>query len=1398
MDFSYLQFNVPLNELKKRKLYIGDSVVLHSSLELFPIKGKQTEDQLKLFVAYNIKFRVISNFINPSGDTDKDHIIVKPVKISKKKIKMREYKLNINNIKYIVQQDTSSGTPDELSGITDMFKVLDNDEYPDIFDNKYFPNYEIDNLAEKNDRILIDIYSNNISKNYNCKEVEIELRTFQNEAKYGGFKNTINSYQFNNLIKFFSGSKLFYSMTDEASESLDILLEDIPNLRFTISGRDGIYKFCSNNQITLDNTTLIYKDKISYKESPDLFVEGSTDSYYNHYFGPKRKMNDFTKGVLNLYSLRTKLGGKIEIPFSKTSDGISWELNRDIISSNDNITECLDKAEKDLSRYKLLVRNNGTKFLKLFRLKSRSSFMYNKFIRIDLTKTKMSKESVIQKGRFIDIHHRPTYSFIDSDIANQEEKYECEIEIVNIHLVERSKRTNTLRAQIGIATNIIKYMNSVINERVGFVHTNIRDYVLDVYNLHVQKMMSARCSSLGKAFYTDNYKDKYISPNVKTLELFNLAEGYSINVNRDYCVTDKADGLANLLFVLGTKEITTGDIYISKSLKNKLEGVLFFIDSNLQVHNSYITLFGPENKNGYILNGEFLNFDKERRPMNSYGIYDAYLYNSDDISGRPLLRLNSSEDVSSEIKGMNDGSPIYQPDPIEKDGKPVYETYTHTSEPGYPLWSRDDFIKRFTTLYKQPLDTLSKDEDDEDPLLKWTDLNVFAKEFLAGTSEATIFTKSNEIWSQRKSKEYKLDGLIYTPIKDPVSYNEKKPNYSLFQWTTWNKNLKWKPSEDNTIDFLIKFRKVEWKSYKESKIFRNEIRGKSSSKEKYYVVEFYNTGREGIYNKTKPIRFAPVKGVDLVGLLKVDNDKTYDLEGNQIQDNTIVEVSYDKDLNEYDRFKVLRTRYDKTYQYKYLINKQKNEFKKIKKAIELTKEKYITSSQRSFRDYVERRHFKVKKSNGSFKMLSGIQELEEYFTDYSDVYIPEKYNFGNAVFVANNIWQIIHEPVTEEMITTGNNIPELDSMATKYYAPKYEKRGDSLTINLQKYHNKVIKSNNLLDKVSNLLYSSDSGIDIRLLDLACGKGGDIWKWQHNRIKRCIGIDINSDNINNSDNGAWARYANMKESVKNTSPEMEFLCMDTSENILERFPSVFKGEDKFHIITLMFALHFFFKDKDTLDGLIKNIDEHLKEGGYFIGACFNGKKISKILKAEDTLVVSEEGEVIFSIEKLYKTDTFTATKTSLGKEISVFMHSIGTTNNEYLVNFNYFNKELEKIGVMVEEITDFKDISISASELKRLRLNKMSAKEKQISDLNSLFIYKRTTSKKTDTLKVSESAKKPKKRKIVRKNKSKTSKTSKTKSENKETKTTAKKIKTDEGKPKKRKIVRKNKSKKSKK
>ena len=79
-------------------------------------------------------------------------------------------------------------------------------------------------------------------------------------------------------------------------------------------------------------------------------------------------------------------------------------------------------------------------------------------------------------------------------------------------------------------------------------------------------------------------------------------------------------------------------------------------------------------------------------------------------------------------------------------------------------------------------------------------------------------------------------------------------------------------------------------------------------------------------------------------------------------------------------------------------------------------------------------------------------------------------NYGNSRDVANNIWMSIYNPVTPEIITTGNGIPEIAEEEKKYYNRKDNLRRDkSITIGLQNFHNKIIKKRILLGNVCNVL-----------------------------------------------------------------------------------------------------------------------------------------------------------------------------------------------------------------------------------------------------------------------------------------------------------------------------------------
>ena len=57
----------------------------------------------------------------------------------------------------------------------------------------------------------------------------------------------------------------------------------------------------------------------------------------------------------------------------------------------------------------------------------------------------------------------------------------------------------------------------------------------------------------------------------------------------------------------------------------------------------------------------------------------------------------------------------------------------------------------------------------------------------------------------------------------------------------------------------------------------------------------------------------------------------------------------------------------------------------------------------------------------------------------------------------------------------------------------------------------------------------------------------------------------------------------------------------------------KGEPGFDISSCQFAIHYMFENKHTFYNFMRNVAECTREGGYFIGTCYDGKTIFNKLK-----------------------------------------------------------------------------------------------------------------------------------------------------------------------------------------
>ena len=561
-------------------------------------------------------------------------------------------------------------------------------------------------------------------------------------------------------------------------------------------------------------------------------------------------------------------------------------------------------------------------------------------------------------------------------------------------------------------------------------------------------------------------------------------------------------------------------------------------------------------------------------------------------------------------------------------------------------------------------------------------------EFSLRSDGSDIFEKIKKIWDNKKNNEFHTDGLIFVPIYE---------HYPL-QGKTWDSLFKWKPPELNTIDFLVKFVKDENGNIINSPYIENIKRLDNKTERKlrlYRTLELYVGGIKYDYNKKfrkmmlnhYPTLFNPYKSENLI--ISNDNSSKIFIDSEQkiytndpitgsieeIFDDTIVEFSYNLEGKDGFNWFPIRNRVDKTTKYK----KGENQF-------------------------------------------------------------------GNNEKVANDIFHSIKNPITEEIITTGN----VDITDTNYIS-SYKAYWSDLDSNnsikkkrypYQNFHRLYIKSQLLYFTSPNYLLDKSSGMIGKILDGCSGKGVDITLIKNAGYSEVVGLEFDQSSVEYA-------ISYFKSKVPRPKPQAYYVRADLSKLI---FPTqacgitesdkiyikkFIKNKNYFDTMSLNFCIHYFFKDEISLRTIIQNVNDVLKIDGYLIGTCFDGEKIYKELKTQKHISGKTfEGDIMWKIEKKFK-GVLSATEKSLGKQIDVFVQTIGNVHEEYLVNFNYFEKIMKEYGfekILIKPFEDFYNelingenkMNLSKEELEKMTdmVKNMSEEEKRFSFLSSAFIFKK--------------------------------------------------------------------------
>lgn len=667
-----------------------------------------------------------------------------------------------------------------------------------------------------------------------------------------------------------------------------------------------------------------------------------------------------------------------------------------------------------------------------------------------------------------------------------------------------------------------------------------------------------------------------------------------------YSVVDKIDGENYQLFIFND--------------------TIFLISKNLVVKKTQYHIKGH---NLSIFEGELVHVNDDKKSVYLFMIFECLFFNGKDIRSEAILskRLEYVNKLTDALKIK------------------AYYIKPYTSK--FDLIKQEDHYKNEMEKYYNNMNQLIKES-------KANDIIFHNKMFIfpTGGDPSEVYSFSDIIWTgctnDPKIKcPYLLDGIIYTGLDQKYTRDKREHKYPIY---------KYKPPTTNSIDIYITFqRNIETKTYLE--IYDNSVGGTNTNKI-FRVANFFVGDLIG--NKEVPVLFMKEENNHEAFFL-LERGEVRDIEGNLVNDSTVVEVIYNNDItipHQY-RWKILRTRWDKT-------------------------------------ESVIRDHKK----------------------------------YGNFKDTAIKVWKSMREAVT---------IEEIRKMARNETYVQQQKilssRVDSKVISSERaqdiYYQKVTNLGKIFRNFHNwvksiIIYTYccpdkeyKNGTDKRksILDIGCGRGGDIMKMYHSRVGEYVGTDPDYEGLFGIIDSATVRYQTNVDKYPgftkatfiqadssvplNAELQEKVLPNMTSDNkklLSKIFDKTSNGYKQYDGICAMFMLHYLFDSQNSVNNLVHTVKTYLKDSGYLFCTLFDAKQIMTLLNNKTVFTsyyTDDEGQRAKFFEIVKKFDG--EVKNEPGLTIDVHMAWVsqdGKYISEYLVTTDLLINTMKKANCMLVETDSF--------------------------------------------------------------------------------------------------------------
>nr|SVE72982.1 EOG090X07I2 [Ceriodaphnia reticulata] len=205
---------------------------------------------------------------------------------------------------------------------------------------------------------------------------------------------------------------------------------------------------------------------------------------------------------------------------------------------------------------------------------------------------------------------------------------------------------------------------------------------------------------------------------------------------------------------------------------------------------------------------------------------------------------------------------------------------------------------------------------------------------------------------------------------------------------------------------------------------------------------------------------------------------------------------------------------------------------------------------------------------------------------------------------------------------------------------------------------------------------------LNVLDLGCGKGGDLLKWERGHVHHVVCADIAETSIEQ----CKERYAKIKYRSRNVFTA-EFIAADCSK-VLAKGSSKFSNHElKLDLVSCQFAFHYSFESLPQAEQMLANVSSNLQPGGYFIGTTTDADDIMRRLGRDKDSENRKFGNSIFSVE--FPPETPLDPPPLFGAKYNFHLEEV-VDCPEFLVHFPTFQKLATKYGLTLVQKTRFEE------------------------------------------------------------------------------------------------------------